>query len=154
MTFPFFSFLILTSIWIICSLFIYLFFTVTASATLNMSLGGPVYPFLLGIFLGAELLVCVYPTLVDATKQFSKVVAPVSTPISHVGELWPLSFCCCRSLHLALSNFSCCHCASESVVWRMSPAKGGALKQFSLLSLSLLQCRLLSICSSMKLTFI
>lgn len=37
--------------------------------------------------------ICLYPTLVDAAEQFSKVVAPISTPISSAGELWPLSFC-------------------------------------------------------------
>lgn len=86
----YFFFLLFMGIWVVCSFFLF-------QHALNMSFDELMHPFLLGIFLEMEFLVCVYPMLVDAVNsspkwlhQFTLILAvQKSSGLCH----FTLSFC-------------------------------------------------------------
>ena len=83
-------FLVVFSVW--------LFWIKLPWTFLHKSVGGRVHSFLLGIYVGVELLgdkFYVYLTLVVTAKQFSKVIVLIYTPTRNVWEF--------QSLHILIS---------------------------------------------------
>lgn len=113
------------------------FFTVTANEALNTSFGDPTHPFLSGIFVGVEPLICVYPTLVDATSSLKwSHQFTLPSAVRERSGLYHFAVASALPTLLPWVSFSCHHCDHLNVCFdKISLENGCNLELSFLLSL-------------------